>query len=79
MVISEALRMYPPGIRLVCYRSFFSLIDVFVFNRFDRVASCDYQLGNYHIPKGSIIHVSVYPIHHDPNVWPDPEKFIPER
>ncbi|CAF1280053.1 unnamed protein product [Rotaria sordida] len=61
MVISETLRMYPPGIR------------------FDRVASCDYQLGNYHIPKGSIINVSVYPIHHDPNVWPDPEKFIPER
>ncbi|CAF4323269.1 unnamed protein product, partial [Rotaria sordida] len=54
MVISETLRMYPPGIR------------------FDRVASCDYQLGNYHIPKGSIINVSVYPIHHDPNVWPDP-------
>ncbi|CAF1339543.1 unnamed protein product [Rotaria sordida] len=61
MVISETLRMYPPGIT------------------FDRVASCDYQLGNYHIPKGSIINVPVYPIHHDPNVWPDPEKFIPER
>ncbi|CAF1688908.1 unnamed protein product [Rotaria sp. Silwood1] len=49
------------------------------FIRFDRVASCDYQLGNYHIPKGSIINVPVYPIHHDPNVWSDPEKFIPER
>ncbi len=47
--------------------------------RFDRVASQDYHLGNYHIPKGTLINVPVYPIHHDPDVWPDPEKFIPER
>ena len=50
-----------------------------LYTRFDRVASCDYKLGNYVIPKGSIINVPVYPIHHDPNHWPDPEKFIPER
>ncbi|CAF4114177.1 unnamed protein product [Adineta steineri] len=49
------------------------------FIRFDRVASKDYQLGNYLIPKGSIINVPVYPIHHDPETWPEPEKFIPER
>ncbi|CAF1351985.1 unnamed protein product [Rotaria sordida] len=49
------------------------------FTRFERVASKDYQFGNYDIPKGSIISVPVYPIHHDPNVWPEPEKFIPER
>ncbi|CAF1592583.1 unnamed protein product [Adineta steineri] len=47
--------------------------------RFDRIAACDYQLGDYQIPKGTIVNVSVYPIHHDPDVWPDPEKFIPER
>ncbi|CAF1184514.1 unnamed protein product [Adineta ricciae] len=49
------------------------------FIRTDRVASQDYQLGNYLIPKGSIINASIYPIHHDSNIWPDPEKFIPER
>ncbi|UJR23768.1 hypothetical protein I4U23_026744 [Adineta vaga] len=49
------------------------------FIRFDRVASQDYQFGAYHIPKGTIINVPVYPIHHDPEVWPEPEKFIPER
>jgi cytochrome P450 len=48
-------------------------------DRFDRVASEDYQLGNYHLPKGSIIGIPLYPIHHDPTVWPDPDKFIPER
>ncbi|CAF4304353.1 unnamed protein product, partial [Adineta steineri] len=49
------------------------------FIRFDRVASRDYQLGNHLIPKGTIINVPVYPIHHDSEVWPEPEKFIPER
>lgn len=47
--------------------------------RFDRVASVDYQLGDYSIPQGFLINVPVYPIHHDPNHWPNPEKFIPER
>ncbi|CAF1403825.1 unnamed protein product [Adineta ricciae] len=49
------------------------------FTRFERVASTDYQLGDYRIPKGIVISVPVYPIHHDPQVWPEPEKFIPER
>ncbi|CAF1008271.1 unnamed protein product [Adineta steineri] len=42
--------------------------------RLDRVASKDYQLGNYLIPKGTIIHAPVYPIHHDSEAWPEPEK-----
>ena len=53
--------------------------NIHLFVRLDRVASQDYKLGNYHIPKGTIIYVPVYSIHHDPNVWPNPEKFIPER
>ncbi len=53
--------------------------NIHLFVRFDRVASQDYKLDNYHIPKGTLINVPVYPIHHDPDVWTDPEKFIPER
>ncbi|CAF4069623.1 unnamed protein product [Adineta steineri] len=49
------------------------------FIRFNRWASVDYELGKYHIPKGTYINVPVYPIHHDPIAWPDPETFIPER
>jgi cytochrome P450 len=48
-------------------------------DRFDRVASQDYKLDNYLIKKDSIINVPVYPIHHDPEIWPDPENFTPER
>jgi thromboxane-A synthase len=50
-----------------------------LYDRPNRISSHDYQLGKYHIPKGTIINIPVYPIHHDPNIWPEPEKFIPER
>ncbi|CAF2102825.1 unnamed protein product, partial [Rotaria magnacalcarata] len=43
------------------------------FIKLDRVASQDYQLGDYHIPKGSFVNVPVYQIHHDPEYWPEPE------
>ncbi|CAF3368464.1 unnamed protein product, partial [Rotaria socialis] len=49
------------------------------FIKLDRVASQDYQLGDYHIPKGSFVTVPIYPIHHDPEYWPEPENFIAER
>jgi thromboxane-A synthase len=52
---------------------------MYLYDRFNRVASDDYKLGDYHIPKGMIISVPIYRIHHDPNIWPEPEKFIPER
>jgi len=31
------------------------------------------------IPKGIIIEIPIEYIHHNPNIWSDPEDFIPER
>lgn len=35
--------------------------------------------GGQFVPKGQDVIVSVYNIHHSPEVWDDPEKFDPER
>jgi len=37
----------------------------------------DFPLGKYIIPRGSIILVSPYLVHHDPRFHPNPEKFDP--
>jgi len=35
--------------------------------------------GGYQVAKGQDVMISVYNIHHSPQVWDDPEAFIPER
>ncbi|EOA22904.1 hypothetical protein CARUB_v10003636mg [Capsella rubella] len=44
-----------------------------------REASKDLKIGGYDIPKKTWIHVNIWAIHRNPNVWKDPEAFIPER
>ena len=44
-----------------------------------RVANEDYQLGEYRLPKGTIISPCIYLTHRDPDYWSDPDKFMPER
>ncbi|CAL8110152.1 unnamed protein product [Orchesella dallaii] len=39
----------------------------------------DKEVNGYIIPKGAWIFTNIYYVHHDPNVWGDPENFRPER
>jgi cytochrome P450 family 9 len=66
MVISETLRKWPPAPQT------------------DRTCSKDYNidLGNgkkITIQKGQTVFLPIYHIQHDPNYFPDPEKFDPNR
>ncbi|KAH8077107.1 cytochrome P450 [Cristinia sonorae] len=42
-------------------------------------ASTDDEYNGYHIPKGTTVIVNAWAILHDPNDYPEPEKFMPER
>jgi cytochrome P450 len=39
----------------------------------------DDQIGDYHVPAGSIVVVGPYFVHHNADVWENPEGFDPER
>ncbi|XP_077497185.1 cytochrome P450 3A8-like isoform X2 [Amblyomma americanum] len=62
-VISESLRLYPPAVRV------------------ERTAFRDVILGDTEIKvsKGHAVVIPVYAMHRDPEYFPDPEKFHPER
>ncbi|KAM4901344.1 thromboxane-A synthase isoform 5-T7 [Sylvia borin] len=47
--------------------------------RFSREAAKDCVVLGQHIPAGAVIETAVGHLHHDPEFWPEPEKFIPER
>ncbi|XP_041853699.1 thromboxane-A synthase [Melanotaenia boesemani] len=61
MVVSEALRLYPPGFR------------------FTRDIDQDCVVNGQFLPKGASLEIPAGFLHYDPEHWPEPEKFIPER
>ncbi len=44
-----------------------------------RVADEDYEYEGVVIPKGTGVFIGVSSIHNDPTLWPEPDKFLPER
>ncbi|XP_076436195.1 cytochrome P450 3A41-like [Babylonia areolata] len=45
----------------------------------DREAVEDTELGGYQVKKGTRMMIPVFTIHTDPDFWPEPQKFVPER
>ncbi|XP_037094480.1 cytochrome P450 3A9-like [Pollicipes pollicipes] len=62
-VLSETLRLYAPATRL------------------ERECTKDYTLPgtNVHLPKGTLVHIPVLSLHRDPDHYPDPLRFDPDR
>ncbi|XP_052610686.1 cytochrome P450 3A25-like [Peromyscus californicus insignis] len=48
-------------------------------NRLERISKKDVEINGVFIPKGTIVIVPTYPLHQDPEYWPEPEEFCPER
>ncbi|XP_072037463.1 cytochrome P450 2U1-like [Amphiura filiformis] len=44
-----------------------------------RCATVDTTLAGYSIPKGTNVVCNIWSVHHDSNLWPDPERFDPSR
>ncbi|CAN6565964.1 unnamed protein product [Malus baccata var. baccata] len=62
-VVKEVLRMHPPGPLL----------------SWARVAITDTMIDGYHVPAGTTTMVNMWTISRDPEFWPDPLQFKPER
>ena len=65
-----------PSIHIFCLEEY--RIRIFTF-RFNRLVEEEVIVGGYTIPKGVDIQFPICVIHRDPNLWPDPEMFDPER
>ena len=44
-----------------------------------RLSTEEYALGEYHLPKKSLILISPYITHRDPRYWENADEFLPER
>ena len=45
----------------------------------DRQAAADDEIKGHEVPKGTMVVLAIYALHHDAKFWDDPEAFRPER
>ncbi|XP_034830395.1 cytochrome P450 9e2-like isoform X2 [Maniola hyperantus] len=69
MVVSEVLRMWPPGLAL----------DRYCVKNYNIGRPNDQVTNDYIIYEGEVVSIPVWCFHHDPKYFPDPETFDPER
>lgn len=62
-IIKETLRLYPPS-PIIALRA--------------AMEDCTFSNG-YHIPAGTRLMINAWKIQRDDHIWPDPERFCPER
>lgn len=48
-------------------------------SRFDREANKDFEFEGLKVKKGQVFEIPTYPLHHDPDIYPNPDVFDPER
>ena len=46
---------------------------------FGRQAIADVRIGDYDLARNSIVLISLYAMHRRPEIWPDPDRFDPDR
>lgn len=54
---------------------FYPPVPAFVLRKADE----EWKYGDITVPTGTSVHAPIYNIHHDPDIWPDPETFDPDR
>lgn len=48
-------------------------------HRVERIVTENIEYGDLRLKKGQVILIPVYALHHDPNLYPEPDTFRPER